>query len=205
MQTRTSVREKTRMLTTQAILIALVVVLQLICTFIKFGPFSITLALTPIVIGAAIFGWKSGALLGFVFSAVVYFTGLMGWDGGFVLMMMDYSAIGTTVLCLAKGTLAGIVAGLVFQPIAKKSKYGAALVASMAAPITNTGFFALGILTIFYGFLAQNAEAGQSPIALLFLGWIGVNFVVEFIVNTALSSVLTQIVDYFNKKMRWAK
>lgn len=203
MQTHSSTRAKIRMIAMQGVLAAVVIALQLICTFIKFGPFSITLALTPIVIGAAIFGPKSGAFLGFVFSAVVYVTGLMGMDGGFVLMMMDYSAIGTTVLCLAKGTLAGLAAGLIFRPLAAKSKTGAALVTSIAAPITNTGLFALGILTIFYGFLSGNAAAaGENPIGMLFLGWIGVNFLVELAVNTALSSVLTRVVDVFNKKMR---
>ncbi len=201
MHTRTSTQSKMRKMVTIALLSALVIVLQLICTFIKFGPFSITLALTPIVIGAAIFGWKTGAFLGFVFSAVVYVTGLMGLDGGFVLAMMDYNAVGTTVLCLFKGTAAGAVAGLVYRPIARKSPTGASLITSMLAPITNTGIFAAGILTIFYGFLASSAAGTEhNPVALLFLVWIGVNFIVEFIVNTALSSVLTRIVDIYEKK-----
>lgn len=203
MNARTSTHAKVRSMATLAILAAVVIVLQMICTFIKFGPFSITLALTPIAIGAAIFGPKTGAILGFVFSAVVYVTGLMGIDGGFILAMMDYNAIGTTVLCLAKGTLAGLVAGLIYHPVAKKSPTAAALAASMAAPITNTGIFALGTLTIFYGFLSNNAAAaGENPIGMLFLGWIGVNFIVEFVVNTALSSVVTRVVEIYNKRIK---
>ena len=186
-----------------AILAAIVIALQLICTFIKFGPFSITLALTPIIVGAAIYGWKCGALLGFVFSAVVYVTGLMGYDGGFVNLMMEYSAVGTTVLCLLKGTVAGAVAGLAYDAvaIATKSPAAATIVSSVLAPITNTGIFALGIMTIFYGFLSGFAAEGQSPIGLLFLSWIGINFVVEFIVNIALATVITRVVDYYNKRI----
>ena len=203
MNARTSTHAKVRRMATMAILAALVIVLQLLSTFIKFGPFSITLALTPIVIGAAIYGWKTGALLGFFFSAVVYITGLMGLDGGFVLMMMDYSAIGTTIVCLGKGTVAGIAAGLLYRAIEKKSATGAALAASVAAPVTNTGLFAVGILTIFYGFLSNFASAsGDSPIGLLFLGWIGVNFIVELVVNAALSSVLTRVVDIYRNKLK---
>ena len=112
MKTRTSLEAKIKKMVVIAFMTAIVIALQLVCTFIKFGPFSITLALTPIVIGAAIFGWKTGAFLGFVFSAVVYVTGLMGMDGGFVLAMMDYSAVGTTVLCLAKGTETGVETNL---------------------------------------------------------------------------------------------
>ena len=152
MNTRKSLHEKALKLTMLAILTALVIALQLICTVIKFGPFSITLALTPIIIGAAIYGPATGAFLGFMFSLVVYITGLMGMDGGFVLMMMDYSAIGTTLLCLVKGTAAGLVAGLLFPLLAKKNKTAASVITSAITPIVNTGLFALGMMTIFYGF-----------------------------------------------------
>ena len=204
MNTRNSLHEKTLKLTTLAILTALVIVLQLICTVIKFGPFSITLALTPIIIGAALYGPLTGAFLGFIFSAVVYITGLMGMDGGFVLLMMEYSAFGTTLLCLLKGTAAGLVAGLLFSPIAKKNKTVASMVTSAATPIVNTGLFALGMMTIFYGFLSGSAADGQNPIGMLFLSWIGINFIIEFITNLALGTVLTRVVDYYNEKIRQA-
>ena len=54
-----------------AIFSAIIVLLQIICTFIKFGPFSITLALAPIIIGAAIYGVGAGAFLGGVFMSAV--------------------------------------------------------------------------------------------------------------------------------------
>ena len=44
-------------------------------SFIRFGPFSISLVLIPIVIGAATCGIKIGAWLGLVFGAVVMVTG----------------------------------------------------------------------------------------------------------------------------------
>ena len=49
------------------ILTAIVIVLQGLASAIRFGPFSITLVLAPIIIGAALYGWKAGAWLGFVF------------------------------------------------------------------------------------------------------------------------------------------
>ena len=49
------------------VLTALVIVLQAIGSVIRFGTFSITLVLAPIIIGAALYGWKAGAWLGFVF------------------------------------------------------------------------------------------------------------------------------------------
>ncbi len=204
MNTRRSLHEKTLKLTMLAILTALVIALQLICTVIKFGPFSITLALTPIIIGAAIYGPITGAFLGFIFSAVVYITGLVGMDGGFILMMMSYSGFGTTVLCILKGTAAGFVAGLLFRLLASKNKALATMVTSAVTPVVNTGLFALGMMTIFYGFLSGNAAEGQSPIGLLFLSWIGINFIVEFVTNLALGTVLVRALDYFDEKVRKA-
>ena len=47
---------KTQKLTLLALLTAIVVVLQLLGSFIRFGGFSISLVLVPIVLGAAILG-----------------------------------------------------------------------------------------------------------------------------------------------------
>ena len=59
-----------------AIFTAIIVVLQVLCTFVRFGPFPITLALAPIIIGAAVYGSSAGALLGGVFGTVVLLTGI---------------------------------------------------------------------------------------------------------------------------------
>ena len=196
MSTRST--QKVRSMVFMAMMTAIVVVLQIICTFIKFGPFSITLALVPIIVGAAIYGWKAGAFLGFVFGLVVYITGLFGMDGGFVNLMMAYNPFLTTLLCLLKGLAAGLVAGLIYKPLAKKNIYAGVIVSGIAAPITNTGIFALGMMTIFYGFLVENSGA-QAPLTVLFISWIGINFIVEFFVNVALGAVITRIITIAQK------
>ena len=56
---------KTQKLTAMSILLALVIILQLFATFIPMKPFNLNLTLIPIVVGAALYGKKSGALLGF--------------------------------------------------------------------------------------------------------------------------------------------
>ena len=62
---------KTRQLAGMALLTGIVVVLQLLGSFIRFGPFSVSLVLMPIVIGAALYGVAAGAWLGFVFGFTV--------------------------------------------------------------------------------------------------------------------------------------
>ena len=64
----------TKKLVGVALFTAIVVVLQLIGSGIKLGPFSISLVLVPIVVGAALYGKSAGAWLGFVFGFVVLLT-----------------------------------------------------------------------------------------------------------------------------------
>ena len=55
-------------LTGVAIFTAIVIVLQLLGSFVRFGPFSISLVLIPIVVGAALYGPGAGAWLGVTIS-----------------------------------------------------------------------------------------------------------------------------------------
>ena len=52
---------KTKNMVGVGLFTAIVVVLQFLGGGIKFGMFSISLVLVPIVVGSAVYGWKSGA------------------------------------------------------------------------------------------------------------------------------------------------
>ena len=97
---------------TLAILTAIVVVLQLLGSFIRFGPFSVSLVLVPIVIGAALFGMGGGAWLGFVFGVVVLLSG----DAA---AFLPIHVFGTVLTVLLKGTLAGLAAGFIHTLLVK--------------------------------------------------------------------------------------
>lgn len=189
-----------RRMTGLAIFTAIVVVLQIVSTFVKFGPFTITLSLAPIIIGAAIYGAGAGAYLGFVFSAVVVLTGIIGWDGGFIMMLMGISPIGLLVTALGKGTAAGWVSGLVYKAISKKNELVGVIIAGIVCPIVNTGLFVVGMLVFFADTFAAMA-GGQNMVAFIVFGLAGINFVIELLVNIVLSSGITQIIKA-GKKMR---
>lgn len=189
-----------RRMTGLAIFTAIVVVLQIVSTFVKFGPFTITLSLAPIIIGAAIYGAGAGAYLGFVFSAVVVLTGIIGWDGGFIMMLMGISPIGLLVTALGKGTAAGWVSGLVYKAISKKNELVGVITAGIVCPIVNTGLFVVGMLVFFADTFAAMA-GGQNMVAFIVFGLAGINFVIELLVNIVLSSGITQIIKA-GKKMR---
>ena len=183
----------TRRMAGLAIFTAIIVVLQVLCTFIRFGPFSITLALAPIIIGTAMYGKGAGAYLGGVFGAVVLVTGLLGWDGGTVMLLMGINPLGCVLLCLLKGVAAGFFAGLCYELIAKKNDKLGVLISGVVCPVVNTGLFIVGMLVFFFDTLSGWA-GGQNLLLYIIVGLTGVNFLVELAVNIVLSSGITRII-----------
>ena len=99
-------QEKTRRLAGLALFTALIVILQLLGSFIRFGPVSVSLVALPIVIGAAVYGSAAGLWLGFVFGMVVLLSG----DAA---AFFAFSVPGTLLTVLVKGIACGGLAGLV--------------------------------------------------------------------------------------------
>ena len=83
---------------------AIIVVLQLIGGGIRFGTFSISLVLVPIVVGTAVYGWQMGGWLGLVFGAAVLLSG----DAN---LFMTINPAGTIATVLVKGIACGLAAG----------------------------------------------------------------------------------------------
>lgn len=176
-----------------AIFTAIIVVLQVLCTFVRFGPFSITLALAPIIIATAIYGKGAGAYLGGVFGLVVLVTGLLGWDGGTVMLLMSINPAACVAICIVKGAAAGFLAGLCYELIAKKSEKTAVVVSGVVCPIVNTGLFIVGILVFFFDTISGWAN-GQNMLLYIIVGLTGVNFLVELGVNLLLGAGITRII-----------
>lgn len=190
---RRSAADKTKKMVSLSIFTAIIIVLTIICTFIRFGPFSITLALAPIIVGAAMYGCGAGAYLGFVFGAVVLITGLFSWDGGTVMYLMSVNPIATVALCLIKGAAAGFCAGAVYNLLAKKSVLAGVLTAAVVCPVVNTGLFVIGMLVFFIDTLTSWA-GGTELIYYIILTLVGANFLVELVVNLLLSSGISRII-----------
>ena len=176
------------------ILTALVVVLQMLGSFVKFGPFSISLVLIPIVLGAALCDYKISTWLGFVFGVVVLLSG----DAAAFLTI---NVPGTIVTVLLKGTLCGLAAGLVYKALAKKNRYLAVVVSALACPIVNTGVFLLGCVVFFLDTIrAWGAADGFTNVAqYLIVGMVGLNFLVELSVNIFLSPIVVRLLDFSKK------
>ncbi len=177
-----------------AILTALVIVLQLVGQFIKFGPASISLVLIPIVIGAAVCGPKISTWLGLVFGVVVLFT-----DG---IAFIAIHTIGTIVTVLLKGALCGLIAGIVYKLFEKKNVYLAIVFSAIACPIVNTGVFLLGCYLFFFNTIKEwGLNAGFTNVGeYMILGLVGINFLLELAVNVVLSPIIVKLINIRKRK-----
>lgn len=169
-----------RKMTYLAILSAIVFVLQIIA--IPVGGFFETSALpvAVIVIGAALFGVRAGAWLGFVFGvAVMILPGTQAYLT-FAGNGQALNVFATILVVFAKGIGAGACAGLIYKLLERVNRYLAVIVAGVAAVTVNTGVFILGSVLFFDGSfgvlfgaiiaLSYPIEAGTSillaPVAL---------------------------------------
>lgn len=181
-------RMSTEVLVTGAILTALVILLQYMGAAIKFGPFSVSLVLIPIVIGTVTCGKGIGAWLGFMFGVTVLLSG----DAA---AFMAVNVPGTVLTVLAKGTACGFVAGLAHDGAKRLFRgriFPSAAVAAVVCPVVNTGVFLLGCLLFFMPTLETWAN-GQNVGSYMILTLVGANFLFELAVNIILCPVVVRI------------
>ncbi|MBQ3052174.1 MAG: ECF transporter S component [Clostridia bacterium] len=187
-------KKQTQNLVLGAIFTALILVLQLMGSFIRFGAFSVNIVLVPIVIGAAMCGVKIGAWLGLV-------SGIAVLISGDAALFLGFSVAGTIVTVLLKGIACGLAAGLIYKLLNKYNRYIAVFAAAAICPIVNTGVFALGCFVFFFKDIANlAADMGfNNAVSCIFIGFIGVNFLLELAANIILSPVILRVLN-FNKK-----
>lgn len=185
--------EKTRKITGIAIFSVIVAALQLFSNYITFGPVSITLSLIPIVIGAIIYGPTAGLFLGMV-------NGLLVILAPGTQVFLSFSFFGTIALCLAKTGIAGLVAGYVYKFLSRLPAWWRVFLTSIAVPIINTGVFTL-VMILFYTPLIESfmGEDSQNIYQYIFLTMIGINFIIEFLVNSLLSPTILTLINYYKK------
>ena len=179
-----------------AILTAIVVVLQIIAIITRavLPAFAINLVLIPIVIGAAVGGVRVGAWLGFVSGVAVLISG----DAASFLAI---DIFGTIVTVLLKGTVSGIAAAATYKLLEKKNKYLAVFASAIICPLTNTGVFLLGCFTFFMDTIREWGDGlgYHNAFAYILLGMIGINFIIELVLNVILSPAVIRLIKIREK------
>ena len=183
-------------LTQIALFAALIVVLQLMGSFIKIGPFNLSFVLIPIVVGSLLLGAKAGGVLGGIFGLVVVIQCAMGLDpSGFILWGIN--PFFTILICMVKGIAAGVVPALV-SGLFKKQTYLSTTLAALCAPVVNTALFCVGMLVLFHGTLVEWA-GGTNALVFCITGLAGLNFVTEFVINIVFAPAILRIINAIKK------
>ena len=183
--------QNTKTMFRAAVLTALVLILQLLGSFIRLGPFSISLVLVPIVIGAASCGVGYGAWLGFVFGLAVLISG----DAAAFLAV---NPVGTVVTVLLKGTLCGLLAGIAYKFASGKNTYLGVGVAAVVCPVVNTGIFLIGCLAFFMPTItmwATEMGLGDNVGKYMIFVLVGGNFLAELFINVVLSPTIVRLLS----------
>lgn len=185
---------KTKNMVGIALFTAIVAVLQFLGGGIKFGMFSISLVLVPIVVGSAVYGWKAGAWLGFAFGAAVLLSG----DAAAFLAV---DPLATVAVVLIKGAACGLAAGLLYKLLGKVSSVLGVFSAAIICPVVNTGVFLIGCWLFFLETVAEwGAGLGFANVAdYMFLGLAGGNFLIELAVNIVLAPVIVRLIKIEKK------
>lgn len=191
---RTQNKKQIRTIAGLGVLTAIVVVLQLFASTIRFGPFSISLVNVPVVIGAVLYGIPGGLWLGGVFGAVVLLSG----DAN-LFFAVDVS--GTIVTVMVKGLAAGAASAAVSRILASRNPDWAAVAAAFVCPVVNTGMFLLGCRCFFMDTMRSwAANLGFEKVgSYMILGLVGGNFLVELAVSVVLTPVLIRLVRIARK------
>lgn len=195
MKTKKIDHNQTVKLATAGILTAVVIVFQFIGASIKFGTFSVSLVLIPIVVGAALGGKWVSTWLGFVFSIIVLLSG----DASAFLTI---DPIGTVITVILKGSLAGFVGGFAFELLKKINTYFAVIVSAILVPMVNTGIFLIGCRLFFFDTIKEWATGlgFENAFTYMIVGLVGVNFLFELAINIILSPSVVGAVKVLSKK-----
>ena len=188
---------KNRKIAVLSILSALICVLQVLSYFVSFGAFNISLVLVPVVLAAVMYGEWAGGAMGLIFGVVVTLCSAFGLDkGGFILFSAN--PFTTTFICLLKGAAAGFFAGLVAKKLKEIKPFFAVLLAAILTPVINTGIFLIGMFVFFKDVLYSWA-GGTNIVTYIIVGLVGLNFLIELIVNIVLSGGIFRAIKSLKK------
>lgn len=200
------VNSQTLKMVQMAILIAIMLVFAFTpIGYLKVGFIEITFMVLPVAIGAIICGPTGGAVLGGIFG-ITSFIQCFGMSpfGTFLLGLNPWL---TFVTCLIPRILCGWLSGLLFKALNKidKTKVASYFAASLSTALLNTLFFMLLIVVFFWkdaGFIGKMAEwkIATDTVWVFLVGFVGINGVVEAIVNFIAGGAVAKAVKVITEK-----
>ena len=161
--------------------------------YLNIGPLAITMNMIPVAVAAMVMGWKGGAIAGGIFG-ITSFLQCIG-IGGVSLMgeiLFDISPVLAFVQRFIPRVLAGLLCGLVFDAVRRtRLKSAAGFITGFCASLLNTVLFMVALVVLFGNTEYLQGLIGGQNIMLFMVTFVGVNALVEVVVVTAASGILS--------------
>lgn len=196
--------QKIRRLVLLSMLITIIIVLAFTpLGYIKTLGLEITLLVVPVVIGAINLGPKAGAILGLTFglSSFIQCFGL----SEFGVMLFSINPWLTAILCILPRTLMGFLVGVIFKALNKicKKDLVAHVVACVSGALLNTILFMTFLCLFFYNTAEISTivnEIGANSVIMFIILFVGINGLVEAIVNFIVGTCISKTIYELTKK-----
>lgn len=193
--------KKNKFIVDCAILCVLTVVLQLLSTFMTNAfQLSLTLALIPVAIACIHYGVKCGIIVSAAMGITLFIECAVGFDvGGGIMFALSpvRTFIGSALRVVAAAGGVLLVACLTKKYEGKKWRN---FMLSALMPLFNTGIFVILFFSLFNSLMYEWAnQAGATVATYIFLGLVGVNFIVELISCTVLCPAIIAALQKMKK------
>lgn len=165
--------------------------------FLTIGPLAITLNMIPVAIGAIALGPKGGAALGAVFGITSFLQCIgIGGTSPMGVILFEINPFLAFVQRFLPRLLMGVLTGIAYKYVKKAlGSTVANYFSGFFAAFLNTVLF-MGLLVLLFGNTEYMTElmAGRNVIVFI-CAFVGINAVVELIVATVLTGIITKALE----------
>lgn len=172
--------------------------------YIKTAGLEITLLVIPVVVGSITLGIKGGTFLGLIFGITSFLQCLLGFSA-FGLALLEINPILTAIVCIVPRTLMGFFTGIIYQLLSKniKNELVSSITTSIIGTLLNTILFMSFLCLCFYqtSYIQEmKTDYGANNIITFIIYFVGINGLVELIVNPIIGSIISKTLLVFNQK-----
>lgn len=200
-------RERTTRLVLDAMLVAILLVLQLTpLGYIPIPGFNPTTMHIPVIVGAILLGPADGAFLGLVFgiTSIIQATVQVPLTGFLFSPFVPFGSYKSALIAIVPRVLLGLVAAWVYRTLRHVDRSGVAAtaVAAVAASLTNTVLVLGGVYVLMRGEYIRQLKVPAAAVAKVLGGVVLTSGLAEAAVAAVIGTAVVQAVLAVRKRNR---
>lgn len=203
----TSRRERTTRLVLDAVLLAVLLVLQLTpLGYIPIPGFNPTTMHIPVIIGAILLGPADGAFLGLAFgiTSIIQATVQLPLTAFLFSPFAPFGSYRSAIIAIVPRVMLGLVSAWVYRAVSRVDKTGvaAAATAATAGSLTNTVLVLAGVFLLMRGDYAQQLKIPVATVGKVLGGVVLTNGLAEAALAAVLCTAVVRALTAVHKRNR---